>query len=232
MSKIFEALRHAKDDPKGLEPFADATAPIPSPEPLSPMSTELDMGEEMIRLHQRLDPLLPGVAKRVVQFIASGAGEGTSTVAREFARVAATRFGKLVLLLDSGPGSGYVLYDHSPEILPSQVDNSQLYRAPRPAFAASLSSIDGGRRSEVFWKALRQRYELVVVDSPPATASADGLAICGKVDGVVLVVEAERTRWPVAQSLRNAIVRSGGNVIGVVLNRRKFYIPNFIYRRL
>ena len=255
MSKIFEALQNAQDEVKGLnrapilyadgdhglqnaqdevkelDPFAEATTAIPSPGPLSSMFKELDMEEEMIRLHQRLDALLPGAATRVVQFIASQAGEGTSTVAREFARVSATRFGKLVLLLDCAPGSGYVFDDHSLEILPSQVGSGKLHRAPLPAFSAALASNGGGPGSHAFWEALRQRYELVVVDSPPATASADGLAMCRKADGVVLVLEAEGTRWPVAQSVKNAIVRSGGKVLGVVLNKRKFYIPRFIYRR-
>jgi protein-tyrosine kinase len=231
MSKISEALKNTQGEVKRPDPFAEATAAIPSPGSLSAIFMELDLEEEMIRLHQRLDALLPGAAKRVVQFIASQAGEGTSTVAREFARVSATRFGKLVLLLDSSPGSGSVLHDYSPDILSSPAAGSRLYRAPLPGFCASLSSDTAGR-SDAFWEALRQRYELVVVDSPPATASADGLAMCGRVDGVVLVLQAERTRWPVAQSVKNAIVRSGGKVLGVVLNRRKFYIPNFIYRRL
>ena len=231
MSKIFEALQNAQEEVKGLDPFAEPTAAIPSPVPLAAMFTELDLEVEMVRLHQRLDALLPGAAKRVVQFIGPRAGEGTSTVAREFARVSATRFGRLVLLLDSGPGSGYVLDDHSLDILPSQLGSSKLYRAPLPAFSSSPGGNGGGPRSDAFWEALRRRYELVVVDSPPAAASADGLAICGKVDGVVLVLKAEETRWPVAQSVKDAIVRSGGKVLGVVLNRRKSYSPKLIYRR-
>ncbi len=253
MSKIFEALQNAQREVKGLDQvgvlqvdadaglehvpdevmaldlFAEPPGAIPAPVQSSSVVTALDMEEDMIGLHQRLDALLPGAARRVVQFIASRPGEGTSTIARAFARVSATRFGKLVLLLDAGPGSGYAV--DSGQVLPAGAGHTNLYRAPLPAFSASHASKDRGPRSDAFWDDLRQRYELVVVDAPPATASADGLALCGKADGVVLVVEAEGTRWPVAQSVKDAIVRSGGKVFGVVLNKRRFYIPSFIYRR-
>ncbi len=255
MSKIFEALQHAQeegktldsahvlyaedergspslqDQVKGLDLFAEAPAAILSPVRSPATFAAMDLEEEMICLRQRLDALLPDAAKQVVQFIASRPGEGTSTIAREFARVSAIRFGRRVLLLESGLAPRDVVDNYTLDDLPSQVGRSNLYRAPLPAFSASRTSKDGGPRSDAFWNDLRQRYELVVVDAPPATASADGLALCGKADGVVLVVEAEGTRWPVAQSVKDAIVRSGGKVLGVVLNKRRFYIPSFIYRR-
>ena len=72
----------------------------------------------------------------------------------------------------------------------------------------------------------------ILVDSPPATTSTDGLAISSKVDGVVLVVEAEKTRWPVAETVRDRIKSSGGNILGIVLNKRRYYIPEWIYKKL
>ena len=51
-------------------------------------------------------------------------------------------------------------------------------------------------------------------------------------DGVVLVVESEKTRWEVAESARKWIKSGNGNVLGVVLNKRKYHIPNWLYRRL
>src|SRR4030065_662368 len=62
---------------------------------------ELDMEEEMVGLYQTITSLLPDSPKKIVQFIGSREGEGTSTVVREFARVSAIKFGKSVLLLDA-----------------------------------------------------------------------------------------------------------------------------------
>jgi Mrp family chromosome partitioning ATPase len=52
------------------------------------------------------------------------------------------------------------------------------------------------------------------------------------VDGVVLVVEAEKTRWPVAENVRDKIKGSGGNILGIVLNKRRYYIPEWVYKKL
>jgi Mrp family chromosome partitioning ATPase len=79
---------------------------------------------------------------------------------------------------------------------------------------------------------LRANFELVLIDSAPLAISPDGLAIASKVDGVVLVVEAEKSRWQTVKRLRDSIHRVGGNMLGVVLNKRRFYIPQSIYRHL
>jgi len=45
-------------------------------------------------------------------------------------------------------------------------------------------------------------------------------------------VEAERTRWEVAENARKSIKSGNGNVLGVVLNKRRYHIPNWLYKRL
>lgn len=59
----------------------------------------VDLSGEMGGLWASLGAPAPGRA-RVIQFAAARAGEGTSTVAREFARFAARRAGKSVWLVD------------------------------------------------------------------------------------------------------------------------------------
>ena len=83
-----------------------------------------------------------------------------------------------------------------------------------------------------FWESLRQKYDLVFIDSSSASSSPDGIEIARRVDGVVLVVEAEKTRWQVVENLKEKIENSGGNILGMVFNKRRFYIPESIYRRL
>jgi Mrp family chromosome partitioning ATPase len=59
----------------------------------------LDLSAEMAELWESLGAPAPGRA-RLVQFVAARRGEGTSTVAREFARFAARRAGRSVWLID------------------------------------------------------------------------------------------------------------------------------------
>ncbi len=83
-----------------------------------------------------------------------------------------------------------------------------------------------------FWESLREKYDLVLIDSSSAASSPDGIEIARRVDGVVLVVEAEKTRWQIVENLKEKIENSGGNILGVVFNKRRFYIPENIYQRL
>jgi Mrp family chromosome partitioning ATPase len=53
-----------------------------------------------------------------------------------------------------------------------------------------------------------------------------------KVDGVVLVIEAERVRTPVIERAVDTLQDCGANVLGAVLNKRRFPIPRFLYKRL
>ncbi len=83
-----------------------------------------------------------------------------------------------------------------------------------------------------FFDKLKQRFDLILVDSPPATTSAVGLVLARKVDGIVLVVEADHTRASVVQSVKHRIAQVGGHILGIVLNKRRYYVPSFIYKRL
>src|SRR5665647_580886 len=103
MTKIYEALENAQKVRKALEVPA-----IPSSHPpifstaleSTTLNMELDMEWES-RLYQNLETLLPDTTKKIIQFIGSQEGEGTSTVVQEFARAANIKFGKRVLLLDA-----------------------------------------------------------------------------------------------------------------------------------
>ncbi|MFN4090242.1 MAG: hypothetical protein ACK4QW_14535 [Alphaproteobacteria bacterium] len=83
-----------------------------------------------------------------------------------------------------------------------------------------------------FWDNLRSRINFTVVDTPAASRSVDAIGASTLADMVVLVVEAEATRVPVMADLRDLLLARGANLAGVVLNKRRFYIPEAIYRRL
>jgi non-specific protein-tyrosine kinase len=79
---------------------------------------------------------------------------------------------------------------------------------------------------------MRSMAEWMLFDSPAINASGDALAIASKVDGVVLVVLSDKTRREVAQSAVRRLEAARAKVLGVVLNRRKMPIPEWIYKRL
>jgi capsular exopolysaccharide synthesis family protein len=65
---------------------------------------------------------------------------------------------------------------------------------------------------------LQQRYDFVLLDSPPLLPVADGLMLSRVVDSVVLVVRSRVTDRKVAQEARRRLLRVNARVLGVVLN--------------
>jgi protein-tyrosine kinase len=72
----------------------------------------------------------------------------------------------------------------------------------------------------------------VIFDSAPVIGFADTQSLCTKVDGVILVVNYDKTRRQVALRAKKELEEAGANILGVIINRRKYYIPDWIYRRL
>ena len=202
----------------------------------------------MLTLYQNITGLLPDVARPVVLVIGSHSNEGASTVSRQLAKTASLRLGKAVLLidLDRSRPEFQVFVDVAPEsnleeVIRTdapveksfcQVEDSSLY--VMPLFQQSRldpRTLDSAK-DENFWAQLRDRFDLIIIDTPPATIFPDGISLVRQVDGVILVFEAERTRWPVALNVKEKILQHGGKILGVVFNKRRFYIPEWLYKRL
>lgn len=244
MSKIYEALQHAYREKKGEDRLPDLLIPLDTH--LKPLDTEI--AEEMLSLYKTIDALLPGRKRKTIQFIGSREGEGTSTIAREFARISAARIGKSVLLLDGDRHqatqkhffaikSDYSWIDalvkaESVDDALYQIGESKLFVSPSCNSAKSTPEIFDSPRFDSFWRNLTERFDLILIDSPPLNVSADGLAIAARVDGVILVLEAEKTRWQSAKNVKDSITRVGGQMLGIVLNKRHYYIPPAIYKFL
>ena len=81
-------------------------------------------------------------------------------------------------------------------------------------------------------EALRAKYDWVVVDGAPVTVYGDASILAGWVDGVVIVVAAERTRSEVVAQAKRIIEEAGGRILGAVLNRQRHHIPQAAYELL
>jgi len=66
---------------------------------------------------------------------------------------------------------------------------------------------------------LRGRYDLILLDSPPALAVSDALHLAPLVDGVVLVLSAGATLEKDARCAKERLEQAGGQILGGVLNR-------------
>ncbi len=252
MSKIYDALQIAHGERLAAAKEVDYEPSIASAPPLtgfSPSSLPRYYEEsELLALAQNIAARLPNPDQNVIQFIGSRKGEGTSTLIREFALTAAKHSNKPVLLVEAdfhqpSQNQAFAIETKPPLELVlkegtaldgviSQVEESNL-------FLASLSSkIQRSLTDRSFfgstdmWKTAREQFSLILIDSSPASVTTDSLAICETVNGVVLVLEAEKTRSAVVQEVKRQILMREGNLLGLVFTKRKFHIPKFVYKFL
>jgi Mrp family chromosome partitioning ATPase len=79
---------------------------------------------------------------------------------------------------------------------------------------------------------LRAEFEYVLIDAPPVNLYADAALLGRLTDGVVLVVQANSTHREVAKKAKESLESARLRVLGAVLNKRTFPIPEFWYRKL
>jgi protein-tyrosine kinase len=187
----------------------------------------------------------------VLQFVASRPGEGSSSVASQFATVAAGLQSGSVLFVDcTGPGSGTpaarrrTQCDPRPSLMEALVEGGSIdrgvaksgsranaYVAVMNRIVGSLGDGRGDGLADVLDLA-RSRHRLVVLDTPSLEESASTLLFSRFCDGVILVVEADATPARAAENTLEAIERSGGKILGIVFNKRRIYMPRWLFRRL
>ena len=79
---------------------------------------------------------------------------------------------------------------------------------------------------------LRREFDCTVIHAPAIGASTETASLGHWADGVVLVINAQRTRRIAAQHARDVLQAADARLIGVVLSQREFPIPQGLYRRL
>ena len=68
-------------------------------------------------------------------------------------------------------------------------------------------------------EALKQRYDYVLVDSPPIGSVIDAAIIAKQCDGAVFVVESETTSHKFAKRALTQLEKTGCRILGAVLNK-------------
>jgi hypothetical protein len=83
-----------------------------------------------------------------------------------------------------------------------------------------------------FLSQLRKRFPYVLIDCPSLKESTDVLSLAPIVDGVFLIVEANKTRKSQVDYLERTIEGAGGKIYGHLLNKRTYPIPPWLHSNL
>jgi len=80
--------------------------------------------------------------------------------------------------------------------------------------------------------ALRVSFDNILIDCGSITNSTDVAMLSSSVDGVVIVVNAGESRRNEILNSQRMIETAGGKFLGFVLNKRRYPVPEWLYRRL
>lgn len=80
--------------------------------------------------------------------------------------------------------------------------------------------------------ALRVAFDNILIDCRSLRTSSEAAVLSSSVDGVAIVVEAGQTRRDEILNAQRTIENAGGKFLGFVLNKRRYPVPEWLYRRL
>lgn len=121
-----------------------------------------------------------------------------------------TRNDGLTSLLMRTPVSGQPVLDNQ------QANLHVIASGPLPPNPTDLL---GSKRMESLLKELQASNDLTIIDCSPILAVPDSVVLASIADGVVLVVDLDRTKRRDLRRATEAIKGVGGKVIGIVINR-------------
>jgi succinoglycan biosynthesis transport protein ExoP len=168
-----------------------------------------------------------------ITVVSGGAGEGKSTTLVNLAYVCA-QGGYTTLMIDADLRrprlhtffdisnsvglTNYLTTDLLLEdvILQTPVDN--LYFMPSGILPADAAGILNSRRMSELIQDVKQRFDLVLIDSPPILGVSDASVLASEVDLTMIVVQHRKLPRNMLVRVKQAVENVGGQVVGVVLN--------------
>jgi len=168
-----------------------------------------------------------------ITVVSGGAGEGKSTTLVNLAYICA-QGGYTTLMIDADLRrprlhtffdinnsvglTNYLTTELMLEdvILQTPVDN--LYFMPSGILPADAAGILNSRRMSELIQDVKQRFDLVLIDSPPILGVSDASVLASEVDLTMIVVQHRKLPRNMLMRVKTAVENVGGHVIGVVLN--------------
>lgn len=179
----------------------------------------------------------------VVAFTSSEPGEGVSFVAGSFGVELARKTGKRTLIADLNTLQHIDIFHYSRVlkfcyrtkvknlfVLPTE-DQLEIQEEKSSNLPTKTMHSDFERGLNNL-QTLRYVFDFVLLDCPSLKSSGDAALFAEAANAVIIVVEAERTRKEQVQNAIQTIERTKGNLLGCVLNKRQYHVPEWIYNRI
>ncbi len=95
-----------------------------------------------------------------------------------------------------------------------------------------IASLMNRQKLEWLMSELTNRYEYLIAETSPINYFPEGQIVASLSDGVVMAIKAGVTSRESVALASKKIESAGGHLIGAVLNRKQFYLPGWLYKRL
>jgi protein-tyrosine kinase len=204
--------------------------------------------EETLRLVQSVFLVAGPNPPRVVMFSGIDAGNGCSHICAQAAQVLASNVSGSVCLVDANLRTpslpeffGVTNHHGLTDSLRTKGAIREFAKKLRPdnlwllscgSLAADSSVLINSELIKTRIAELRAEFDYVLIDSPPLNTYSDGIVLGQLSDGVVMVLEANSTRREAALRVSEDLRTKQVRVLGAVLNKRTFPIPESLYNRL
>jgi capsular exopolysaccharide synthesis family protein len=187
----------------------------------------------------------PGRSPRTILVTSGSPLEGKTTISVNTA-VTFAQTGAKVLLIDCDlrrprvhrnlgleNGAGLTTYLSGRKDIDSLIKTHELYpnmkvitAGPMPANPADFLT---STEMRILLKVVGDRFDHVVIDSPPAISFADASIIASLVDGVVIVAHGDRSSRRLVRRVKQRLEAVGANIYGVVLNQVDLRAHDYLY---
>jgi capsular exopolysaccharide synthesis family protein len=184
--------------------------------------------------------------KDVKSFVVTSAGpkEGKSVISTNLA-VAMANAGENVILvdgdmrrpkvhkyfnIDNTKGLSNLLIDEKvKDIETHNTEFKNLKVIPSGPIPPNPNELLGGSRMKELLLKLKERFDIIIIDSPPVLSVSDSLILGTKTDGAILVFSANKTAKKAGQRANISVKNAGINILGAVLNGVKTHKGGYYY---
>ena len=247
MSKNFELLQQAEVKPGIPESYGSngANSRLKN-EPV--IGVDKVTREESLHLVQKLFLTGTDSAAHMVIFAGLDPGNGCSRVCASAAEVLAASTAGSVCLVEAnlrspslpeyfGVENHFGLSDCLRKDGPvrdfaKKLHPENLWLISCGATAPDVATLLNSERMKMRLAEIRKEFDYVLIDVPPLSQYADATALARLTDGMVVVLEANVTRREAASRAVDSLRSSGVSILGAVLNKRTFPIPEKLYHLL
>lgn len=214
-----------------------------------------DIGDLRLQVRNQFEKLKSTVilgasagGARTILFSSYNHGEGTSTIVANLAACLAQEKKYRTLVIDANT--------RSPKLDKIMNDSASIYNqvfsrivSPDVSDPISMGTVSHSNfffmscgetsyhpaqafdhtRFSAFLNKARESFDFMLFDSSPIGKYYDSIVVASQLDGVVLVVQAEKTPSHHLKRAQEALKDKNISVLGVVLNKRRFHIPGLVF---